>query len=288
MVELSLEGAARQEALHTTPFHQTDLEDGSPWLQFYRSGDSILLRFPGFADFLVAADGFSVRCRPAPEVPEGTIAHLFQNQVMPLVQSKRGNTVFHASAVEIGKSAVLFVGESGQGKSTLAASFARNGCRFLSDDNVHVEYTEGRYRVIPGNASIRLWRDSKARVLSGAAVDIDSGVSHTSKFRASAGKKLPHCDQPRWLSRIYYLGETPADETSMSPLGPTDGLQRLLKQSFVLDVRDKAALACQFEHITRLLSMPIHYQLNYPRSYTHLAGLRRAIVAHATGDTGCG
>jgi hypothetical protein len=288
MVKLSIEGAAQQTVLATTPFHQTDFDDGSPWLQFYRSGEGILLRFPGLADFLVAADGCSVRCRPGPDAPDSTIEHLFQNQVVPLVQSKRGNPVFHASAVEIGTDAVLFVGESGQGKSTLAASFARDGCRFLADDNVSLEFADGDYRVIPGQASIRLWRDSKESVLSGTAVDIDSRANYSGKFRAFSGEKLPHCVHPRWLSRIYYLGGAPNREISITPRGPTDVLVSLLKQSFVIDVQNKMALACQFEHITRLLSLPIHYQLGYPKSFSKLADLRRAIIEHATGDTGLG
>jgi ATP-dependent phosphoenolpyruvate carboxykinase len=50
--------------------------------------------------------------------------HLCLKQVLPLVLSKQGQRVFHASAVEVEveDGAVVFAAESGRGKSTLAAS----------------------------------------------------------------------------------------------------------------------------------------------------------------------
>jgi hypothetical protein len=130
-------------ALGVPPFHTWAFPDGTLWTEFHRADGGYLLRFPQLADFLVSADACTVTCIPVPEVPEGTARHLYLNQVLPLVLSKLGKLVFHASAVEIGSHAVAFVGESGRGKSTLAASFAVSGCRFLTDDGLVVE---PRYR----------------------------------------------------------------------------------------------------------------------------------------------
>jgi hypothetical protein len=66
----------------------------------------------------------------------------------------------HASAVEVEGRAIMFTGVSGAGKSTLANAFLRRGYRFLSDDIVPIEVVDGRARVLPSLARIRLWPDS--------------------------------------------------------------------------------------------------------------------------------
>ncbi|HEV2689053.1 MAG TPA: hypothetical protein VGV35_10870, partial [Bryobacteraceae bacterium] len=109
-------------------------EDEDPWLSISRLGTDYLLRFPTQADFLVSCDGKQVRCRPLPETPESTVRHLFLDQVMPLLLSRREPLVLHASAVLTKNGAVAFAGLSGQGKSTLAAALARGGNPLLCDD----------------------------------------------------------------------------------------------------------------------------------------------------------
>jgi hypothetical protein len=113
------------------------LPDGALWAQFYRADTGYLLRFPGLADF--ASTGLEVTAWPAPGISGQTVEHLYLNQVLPLALSMQGKLVFHASAVEIGDGAIAFMGESGKGKSTLAASFATSGYRFLTDDGLIVE-----------------------------------------------------------------------------------------------------------------------------------------------------
>ena len=87
----------------------------------------------------MSADAGRVTCHPAPDTPDAVTQHLYLNQVLPLALSKQGKLVFHASAVEVADGAIAFVAESGRGKSTLAASFAIDGFRFLTDDGLVVE-----------------------------------------------------------------------------------------------------------------------------------------------------
>ena len=115
-VQLSLQPARIQTPVDCAPFHTWSFPNGTPWTEFYRVGWGYLLRFPGLADFEVSANGLEVTCFPAPDVSEATSQHLYLNQVLPLVLSKQGHRVFHASAVEIGAGAVVFAAESGRGK----------------------------------------------------------------------------------------------------------------------------------------------------------------------------
>jgi hypothetical protein len=72
----------------------------------------------------------------------------------------RGYLVFHASSVEISNEAIVFIGEKGQGKSTITVAAIKQGANFLSDD-VSALYKRGdQWRVVPGPASVKLWPDS--------------------------------------------------------------------------------------------------------------------------------
>jgi hypothetical protein len=266
------------------PFHVWSFPDDTVWTYFYRSGSTYLLRFPDLADFEVSATGHTVRCWPVPGISDYTIDHLYLNQVLPLVLSRQGEFVFHASAIEIGSSALVFMGESGRGKSTLAASFATSGFRFLTDDGLQVEETNGGYRVLPSHPSIRLWQDSEDALVV-EEVPIAPPVQYTSKARFLAGEELAFCGEARALQGVYFLGEGIANTVEFEPLSPSEALVELVKHSFLLDIEEQALLAQHFDRLARLVCRPMFYRLDYPRRYQALAQVRQAIIEHATEES---
>ena len=278
---LSTERDRHQKPIGKAPFHAWVFPDGTVWTYFYRSGSDYLLRFPELADFEVSANGHAVRCWPVPGISEYTVDHLYLNQVLPLVLSKQGKFVFHASAIEAGSGALVFMGETGRGKSTLAASFATNGFRFLTDDGLLVEEVNGGYQVQPSHPSIRLWEDSQDALV---AEDVPSAppVQYTSKARFLAGEDMAFCEEARPLQRIYFLGEGTASAVEFQPMVPSEALIELVRHSFLLDIEEQALLAQHFDRLARLVSRPIFYRLDYPRRYEALALVRQAIIEHAT------
>lgn len=124
MVEVQVSGARWQAPLGCRPFHTWAFPDGTLWTEFYRMGGGHLLRFPDLADFEVTAEGREVTGFPVPEVSEAVSQHLYLSHVLPQVLSKIGKLVSHTSTVEVEGGAIAFAGESGRGKSTLAAGFA--------------------------------------------------------------------------------------------------------------------------------------------------------------------
>ncbi|HCU53759.1 MAG TPA: hypothetical protein DIC36_05610, partial [Gammaproteobacteria bacterium] len=259
MVDFTL-GEARTQAPHqNAPFHEWALPDGTLWMQIYRAASGYLLRFPELADFEVSRNGNTVRGWPVPGVPEPSLQHLYLNQVLPLALSMQDKLVFHASAVEIGGAAVAFMGESGRGKSTLVASFATSGLRFLTDDGLVVENIAGEWCILPSHPSIRLWEDSQqALIVAGAPVA--SPVSYTSKSRFLAGGNIAFCDQPRRLRCVYFLGTGVASGLQFERLQAGEALIELVKHSFLLDIEERELLAAHFDELSRLTSLPLFYR----------------------------
>jgi hypothetical protein len=268
-----------QSALEGEPFHTWTFTDGTPWTEFHRLNGGYLLRFPDLADFQIPADGRSVACIPVPGVSEATVQHLYLNQVLPLMLSKQGQRVFHASAVEVGAGAIVFAAESGRGKSTLAASFAVNGFRFLTDDSLVLEPAGGGYAVLPSHPSIRLWADSEAALIQ-PGTETAPAVAYTAKARFLAGDQVRFCDEPRPLRRAYFLGDSSAEAVTFARLRPAEALVEWVKHSFLLDIEERPRLASHFDQVARLADLPIHYRLDYPRRYAALAQVRAAILEH--------
>lgn len=276
---LELADAQAQKPLDQRPFHELTLPDGTPWSQFYRTPSGYLLRFPGLADFTLSADGFDVTATPTPGTSAQTIEHLHLNQVLPLALSLQDRLVFHASAVDIDGVAVAFMGESGRGKSTLATSFATCGHPFLTDDGLLVEACDGGYRVVPSHPSIRLWQDSQDALIA-PGTPAAAALEFTSKSRFLAGDRIPFCEAPRRLQRVYFLGDDAAAAT-FHRLAPVEALVGLLRHAFLLDVEARDLLAGHFDELSALASQPIFFRLDYPRRYADLPAVRRAIVEHA-------
>lgn len=283
MSEFARLPARAQAPLPDQPFDDWTLPDGTRWTEFYRTQSGYLLRFPELADFQVSADGLHASCCPAPDVTEETARHLYLNQVLPLMLARQGKLVFHASAVEIGNCAVAFMGESGRGKSTLAASFATSGFRFLTDDALLLDACDEGYRVLPSHASIRLWDDSEEALL-GASARKAPPVQFTPKARVLAGHDIVFCDRPRTLNRIYFLGEGSSSQPLFERMKPADALIELVKNSFLLDTEARDLLAAHFAELSRLVEQPIYFRLDYPRHFDALANVQQAIVAHAMNE----
>lgn len=272
-----------QSEIHVPPFHRWTADGTEVWAFFYRISDCFLLRFPGLADFQISFDGVSVFGYPVPTINEDTVKYLYLNQVLPLALSRQGKLVFHGSAVQTPFGVTAFLGESGRGKSTMAASFASSGCRFLTDDCLLLEKLDGGFCVQPSHPSIRLWDDSREALVH-ASAPLAPPVQHTPKARILSDDVLAFCDVAQPLRNIYFLGDGCASEVSITPMSPSEALIGLVNHSFLLDIEARDAIAAHFEELTQLVALPLYFRLDYPRHYAALPSVREAILKNASMD----
>ena len=197
------------------------------------------------ADFFVDDNGQEIIGAAQPGTSTDTLRHLLLDQVFPLVLNLRGRDALHATAVVTPHGVCAFTGETGTGKSTLAASFAQAGYPVLSDDCLVIEEHDGRLSAVPAYPGVRLWDDTSAAL--GPETEARSPVAHyTDKQRVvwqAHVATFPTRSLP--LHRIYLLtretDETPAtiglapriDSYSQRP-----AFMALLEQTFRLDVTD--------------------------------------------------
>lgn len=179
--------------------------DGHPWLRYARTADGYLLRYSGFADFVVTYDRREIRfVGTLNDASELTARHLVLDSVLPLFLNLFGSEALHATAIATDRGACAFTGPAGTGKSTLAASFVKVGYKLLCDDCLALE-DRGTIVAMPGYRGLRLWLDA-LEAMGGESGMLMRVAGYTTKSRYLGSGDVDHFhDQPNPLLRIYSL-----------------------------------------------------------------------------------
>ena len=258
------------------PYDRWLTEDGETTAEFYRGPGGFIVRFIDFADFALATGDWSVTCTPVPGAGSKDMRDLFQNQMVPLILGYRGDLVLHASGVAANGGVLAFAGPTGRGKSTLAASFARKGYRFLTDDGLILDRKGEQYLVRPNVPHFRLRDDSEAAIFGREAEGDDTG-----KRRIAASHALPFQKTPAPLRAIYLLGDGAASAVEIVELKPSAALSMLIAHSFMLDVDDRPRVRGHFDRLAELACSVPCFTLDFPRDYGYLPETMAAILDHA-------
>lgn len=249
---------ARTTPLSGEQFSAWLTAEGGEWLTFADVAGGFLLTFPEHGQFEVSRDASAVAVHPFPATPLDTMRHLLLNQILPLVLSRRGRLVLHASAVSYGDNVVAFIGRSGGGKSTFAVACALAGASIVSDDCLVVKQTDAGWTTVPCHAGVRLW--PAALELFGWRADAGDVASHYSDKRRFDDRNHDLTFETRRLplAAIVYLPSASPGESPTSTLGPAatpralrgrDAVMALASELFRLDPRDAAESRRQFDAI---------------------------------------
>lgn len=276
---LEREPCRPQPRIDAQPYSVWRGGSGEQIAQFFRTGPDYLVRFPGIADFRVSANGRDVTCCPTPEATEAAVAHLWQNQILPLAVAHQGHFVFHGSAVALdGENAIAFLGPSGRGKSTLAAAFALRGCPYLTDDVLQIRQDGETCHAIPRQPSLRLWEDARNELLPVP----EAGAIHTpssGKTNAAMHHHIPACTQRRRLRAAFVIEADPAPQIEMKHLPAGQAAIAWVANAFTLDTVGPASLRAQFDRVCAMASAIPTLNLSHPKDWKRLSELMDEIVA---------
>ncbi len=291
--ELS-EGAAREtviEIMSGTEIKRVDCEpeqfhewkdtDGEIRMLFAKIEDNYLLRFPELVDFQISSSGESVFYFPESDIPEETIRHLILDQLIPRILGQRGHLVLHASAVQLrdGK-AVVFLGGTGWGKSTLASSYYENGAELITDDCLLIKIVDNKIFCVPNYYGLRLYPDS-AEAIFKENMRYKPVAHYSSKERLVLHHRESETAEPIPVSAILLLsdpGTGCVDTVSIKKIQGTKEIMAIVEQTFLMDIEDKAIISKQFTNASEVNeASPVLYGLSYPRKYEMLAEVRNTV-----------
>ncbi len=273
--------------------HHWLLPSGEASISFGKCEEKLVLRFPLLADFLFSKKDTEIICHPAPDTPVETIRHLLLDQVIPRIVSHLGRPVLHASGSVVGGAGVLFLGQTGWGKSTLSGHFHQNGFPLLSDDAIVLEKTGDNVLGIASYAGMRLLRDSyQALHLDRDEDHYSQNVSHySSKRRIIFPEKMAEPPSPIPIKAIFVLtdpAETPNDHSlAFSPVTGYQAAMALTRHCFHLDPTDYPLMARQLKTIAEICAAKnlAIYTLHFQRDHGLLPEIRKEIVAFVSSLT---
>jgi hypothetical protein len=218
--------------LGRVPDRLPDLIYEGPLIQVARDG-RCRFAVQDIAAYQIDAAGSEVVIEAAVDSEISDVGVFLLGTVFGLLCHKRGLLPLHASCVGLGKQAVAFVGNSGIGKSTLAAGFWIRGHVILCDDVTVVDLkAESGPMVWPTFPRLKLWRD----VIGGFGVPPDSLV-RTRKLLEKYHLPIENTfhKQPLPLKATYDLRPaTEARHKGISPLRGASAFCRLTEAVYPL------------------------------------------------------
>lgn len=254
-------------------------EDAFP-SSIQRSGETVYVSFDGLARFAIdqAEKRITVFDVQADTMP-ADLEHLLYDHVVPRVLADQGAVVLHGSAVEIGGELAVFLGNTGAGKSTLAASLHGAGHLLLGDDAVIVTFEDGRFHGSAVYPTLRLFPDTISQVF-GSAVETRAMAHYSDKLRVSLPALAGRAAGSFPLGALFVLGGGSSEpDPRLEDLGPSAACMALVEQSFALDPRDAGKAAARLRELSRLTSAIPAYRLAYAHDYARITQLHEVIEA---------
>ncbi len=204
-----------------------------------------------------------------------TILHAFIPQILAL----RDEVVLHSTSVIIDGRCYLFAGDSGMGKSTLAAGFARLGHTIFSEDIARLEFAHQRRPVaFPSYPGVRLRGNSF--LLPADLRTNEVGRFGLPKFRVNAETSIAQ-ELPTPVHAIFFLRLGTTLRPKIVRLSPMQAIKPYLKASFLLAFPKATRARIAFAQTVKLASAIPAFSLSYKRSAPHFGELLETLVESA-------
>lgn len=148
---------------------------------------------------------------------------------LSMLLHQRRLLVLHASAVVMNGNVVAFMGNKGQGKTTLAAALCARGHALVADDMLAVSF-EGTKTpsVFPGYPQFRIWTDSAATAFGDAPESLPYLYEGCEKRTRRVEQSFARSILP--LRAIYTFTE--GEELGVRTLPPRQALLQVIINSF--------------------------------------------------------
>lgn len=111
-----------------------------------------------------AASGNFISLFLYPEATKPMVELYLNGSVYGAILHQRKILPLHGSSFIFENQGIMICGESGAGKSSITASFCKNGAKFLTDDVSPVVFKDEKPYIKPLSDRIKLWEDSLSQL----------------------------------------------------------------------------------------------------------------------------
>lgn len=215
---------------------------------------------------------------------EGLVRLFLLGSGLGALLMQRGLLLLHGSCIRVRNGAVVFLGCSGRGKSTLATAFHARGHEVLADDVTALTVSrEGEAFVLPGPCHVSLLPDARSLLGLGQALEpvAKRGEKTLLRVRGDAGPdEVP-------LRRLYVLTAMQAGDPTISDLRGVDLFQCLLENlyrpEFLGTNPARRALYGQCMAVARSAAL---HRVAWPRDRARFARFVDLLATHLSDESG--
>jgi len=209
---------------------------------------------------------------------------LFLSTVISFILELRGFLVLHASAVAIKNSAIAFLSNSGNGKSTLAAAMMKSNAQLISDDILPVKQRKNIFFGVPGYPQIRLWPDEPRNFLI-ETEQLNPVNLDTTNFTVTidSGQVGKFCQKAKRIACLYIPQRRKLDFENdlveISPVSQSEAIIYVLRFSFVPRIIEAVGYGKRrLESLTKLVSSVPVRSISYPSGLDRLSKITEVIM----------
>jgi hypothetical protein len=258
------------------------------WYRYASLRDgSAYVRWDGVGEFLVAPNGRTMFSRRDERASTASFQVYLFGQALSFAHVRQRLEPLHATAVVVDGDAVAFLGQSGFGKSSLAAAFIADGHRLLTDDLLTVGLSADGVFAYPGAPRIKLFAKVAGQLWPEAR---DSGrMNEGTEKRILPLTAAQSSRSPARLRAIYVVAPPRdacrAQETTMARLSPRAAFVALVAAAFNRRTGGHERLENQFEISSSLAARTPVKRLVHPRTLARLDEVREAVLADLRGES---
>ena len=263
-----------------TPVPVLEVEAARTKTPFWQAApDRVLIMLKGIARYLIS-DGREIVIETEPAATDQEVRLFLLGSALGAALQQRGRLTLHASVVIADGRAVAFLGQSGRGKSSLAAELAQRGFPVLADDICALEMRPEGPLVPAGPPHFRLWEDARQRL------GLERGARH--RLHPEEPKYLVPMAAARSreatpLGRCYQLDpETESGvEASFTALRGREKLNTVLANTYRRAFFEGMGLGASYFQACSQLAQDIPiYQLRFERDLGGLGRLAGRVAEH--------
>jgi len=272
--------AGQQDVLERAAEH-VPAEQKQRWAQYAALPDgSAYRRWRNLFEFLVSADARRIYARAVDGAEDEAMLAYLLVDALSFSMVRLGWEPLHATAVLTDHGGVAFLGNSGDGKSTLAALMVRHGCKLVTDDMLILFRDCDGWLAQPGPPRLKLYR-AIADHLVGSTQNSVAMNPDTTKLIIPLDSS--RCSAKAHVLKAVYILNQESDDQPRVPviqrLSPAAAFPRLLAHTAGHYPSEPARLKRQFEFATAVVrELPIN-TLSYRRDKAQMIDLNEAVLA---------
>lgn len=244
----------------TVPEHLPEVRGSG--ILFEAALNDFLFKFDGIGRYRVQ-DGNRITIQAESEALPSEIRLLLLGSSIGALLHQRGMLAIHGSAVTDGKQTVIFSGQSGVGKSTLAAGLQELGYKVIADDiSVIGQNGNQDFRVENGIPSLKLWKDVLVHL------NQSDGLTKVRPLLEKYRKPIPVPEEETpVLSKIVILDPSNSRDFSYSEILGKDKFHHLRNNTYRLQFIDKMnQTEVHFLNLSRLVNSVQMYSVERPHN----------------------